>query len=61
MKIINVIYMIYTKYIPVLNLSYDDIQYILGVYPLKTFYNISVPVTYRFGHVTYPAKYKLGL
>ena len=34
-------------------LSYDDIQYIPDIHRLKTFSDISVPVTYRFGHGIY--------
>ena len=34
-------------------LSYDDIRYIPDIHLLKTFKDISVPVTLRFGHGIY--------
>ncbi len=51
-KIVNGIYQVYTKSNKGINRSYDDIQYILGIYLLKTFWDsdISVPVTLRYGH-----------
>ena len=48
------IYMVYTWYIPCINLSYDDLKYIPDVHLLKTFKEISVPVTLRYGHSIYP-------
>jgi hypothetical protein len=53
--IIEIIYQVtvYTQYIPCIYLSYDDIQYILDIYLLKTFWDISVPVTLRYGHSIY--------
>ena len=47
------IYMVYTWYIPCINLSYDDLKYIPVVHLLKTFKEISVPVTLRYGHGIY--------
>jgi hypothetical protein len=55
--IIESIYQVYTKYIPCINLSYDDLQYIPDIYLLKTFKDISesssVPVTLRYVHSIY--------
>ncbi len=36
-----------------INLSHDDVQYIPGIHLLKTFWEISVPVTLRYGHGIY--------
>ena len=47
------IYLVYTQYIPCINLSYDDIQYIPDIHVLKTFSDILVPVTLRYGHSIY--------
>ena len=47
------IYEVYTWYISCINLSYDDIQYIPDIHLLKTFWDISVPVTLRYGHGIY--------
>ncbi len=47
----------YTKYNNGINLSYDDIKYIHGIYQLKTFKEILVPVTYPFGHGIYQVYY----
>ncbi len=47
------IYQVYTQYIPCINLLYDDMQYIPDIHPLKTFWDISVPVTLRYGHGIY--------
>ncbi len=41
----NSIYKVYTWYIPGINLAYDDIQNIPDIHLLKTFCDISVPVT----------------
>ena len=47
------IYQVYTWYKTCIYLSYDDIQYIPDIHLLKTFKDISVPVTLRFGHGIY--------
>ncbi len=47
---VNSIYQVYIRYKTWINLSYDDIQYIPGIHLLKTFWEISVPVTLRYGH-----------
>ena len=47
------IYQVYTWYKTCIYLSYDDIQYIPDIHLLKTFCDISVPVTLRFGHGIY--------
>ena len=39
------IYQVYTWYKTCIYLSYDDIQYIPDIHLLKTFCDISVPVT----------------
>jgi hypothetical protein len=50
---INGIYHVYTKSNKGVDLSYDDIKYILEIFLLKTFLDISVPVTLRYGHGIY--------
>ncbi len=49
------VYQVYTWYKTCIYLSYDDrdIQYIPDIHLLKTFCDISVPVTLRFGHGVY--------
>ncbi len=47
------IYQVYTWYKTCMYLSYDHVQYIPDIHLLKTFKDISVPVTYRFGHGIY--------
>ncbi len=47
------IYQVYTWYKTCIYLSYDDIQYIPDIHLLKTFKDISVPFTLRFGHGIY--------
>ncbi len=49
----DVIYLVYTRYIHGINMVYDDINRIPGIYPLKTFSDISVPVTYPSGYGIY--------
>ena len=73
----NVIYLVYTWYILMekniyqvytwcktcIYLSYDDIQYIPYINRLKTFKDILVPVTLRYGHGIYQVytKFILGI
>jgi hypothetical protein len=51
--IIVSIYQVYTWYIPCINLVYDDVKYIVDIHLLKTFCDILVPVTLRYGHGIY--------
>ncbi len=54
--------MLYTWQIPGLYLAYDHLIHIPGLYPEKTLWVCSVPVTYPTGHVIYQTcrtQYKL--
>ncbi len=51
--IIESIYQVYTWYISCINLSYDVLKFIPDKHLLKTFCNILVPVTLRYGHRIY--------
>ena len=61
--LMNSIYQVYTRYKPCIYLSYDDIQYIPYINRLKTFKDILVPVTLRYGHGIYQVytKFILGI
>lgn len=49
----NGIYLLYTKIIHGLTMVYDDLSRKPGIYTLKTFSDISVPVTYPSGYGIY--------
>ena len=53
---IKSIYQVYTRYKNGINLSYDKVIHIPGIYLLKHFKGILVPVTYPFGHGIYQVK-----
>ena len=53
MTFMCVLYLRYTRYIHGINMVYDNMDRIPGIYPLKTLSNILVPVTYPSGYGIY--------